>query len=32
MMEFLEKRDPTHLEVSCVERMAPPPFAINAGN
>jgi TAP-like protein len=25
-MEFLEKGDPKNLNVSCVERMAPPPF------
>jgi pimeloyl-ACP methyl ester carboxylesterase len=27
MMDFLQKGDATDLEVSCVERMAPPPFA-----
>jgi pimeloyl-ACP methyl ester carboxylesterase len=26
-MEFLDKVDPKNLDVSCVERMAPPPFA-----
>jgi hypothetical protein len=26
-MDFLQKGDATDLEVSCVERMAPPPFA-----
>jgi hypothetical protein len=25
-IEFLDKGDPKNLDVSCVERMAPPPF------
>ncbi|PYI78707.1 MAG: alpha/beta hydrolase [Verrucomicrobia bacterium] len=32
MMDFLEKGDATDLEVSCVERMAPPPFATKQEN
>jgi pimeloyl-ACP methyl ester carboxylesterase len=29
VIEFLEKGDPKNLDVSCVERMAPPPFVTN---